>query len=359
MDINTYFSEKLAAILFLEIKKSSKINEFVILDDIYFPVRTNELIQKVKKKEDFDNIPVNLFIEGMFYVLGADEHFKYTKEYKDIINAIPNSNGFIKGVIFKEIQKENYEEAYIMLKGLLTIEENSENYDKIFLLVDKLRATNIMFMEEELKLIEKAKKISCYSNPYLYEALVFNSENKHELALIALSNYAINGGEQTSDVLELKNTLETITSFQKGKELVPGNPKAALQIFIPLMEQLGDSPDVYYHSAVAYRLLQNYEKAIYYLNEAAAIDKNLIEVVIEFGINYALLENYELAIQYFRNAFEVTKSIEICTNLVMCYINTKNYDAARIHLDMAKKIDAKDEIVMELEKLLTEGKKWN
>ncbi|MGH4140133.1 tetratricopeptide repeat protein [Clostridium sp.] len=356
MDIKTYFSEKLSAILFLEIKKNSKINDFVILDDIYFPVRTNEIIQKVKKKEDFENIPVNLFIEGMFYVIGADESFKYTKVYKEIIKSIPNSIGFIKGVIFKEIQNENYEEAYIMLSGLLTIEENIENYDKIFLLVDKLRVTNIMFKDEELKLIERAKKITNYSKPYLYEALVFNSEMEHELALVALSNYAINGGEQTTDVIDLKNTLETITRFQKGKELVATSPNAALQILIPLMEQLGDSPDIYYHSAVAYRLLQNYEKAIYYLNEAAAIDKNLIEVIIEFGINYALLENYERAIQYFRNAFEVTKSIEVCTNLVMCYINTKNLDAARIHLDMAKKIDPKDEIVIELEKLMMEAK---
>jgi len=68
MDIKSHFSEKLAALLFLEIKKNSKINEYTILDDIYFPVRTNEIIQKVKQKEDFDNIPVNLFIEGMFYV---------------------------------------------------------------------------------------------------------------------------------------------------------------------------------------------------------------------------------------------------------------------------------------------------
>lgn len=356
MDIKTYFSEKLATILFLEIKKNSKINDFVILNDIYFPVRTNEIIEKVKKKEDFDNIPVNLFIEGMVYVLGADEHFKYNKEYKDIINSIPNSLGFIKGVIFKEIENENYEEAYIILKGLLTIEENEENYDKIFLLVDKLRLNSTMFKDEEIKLIEKAKKIADYSKPYLYEALILNSESKYDLALLALNNYAINGGEQTEEIIELKNTLQTITSFDKAKELVPKNPKGALEILVPLMEQLGDSADIYYHSAVAYRILQNYEKAIYYLNEAMAIDEDLIEVVNEFGINYACLENYEVAIQYFRKAFEVTKSIEICTNLVMCYINVKNYEQARIHLDIAKKIDQQDEIVIQLENLFTEGK---
>ncbi|MBZ9687643.1 tetratricopeptide repeat protein [Clostridium estertheticum] len=352
MDIKTYFSEKLSALLFLEIKKTSKINEYVILEDIYFPVRTNEIIEKIKKKEDFDNIPVNLFIEGMFYVLGADEHFKYTDEYKKIINTIPSSIGFIKGVIFKEIQNENYEEAYIILKGLLTIEENSENYDKIFLLVDKLRSTNIMFKGEQLALVERAKKITNYSNPYLYEALVFNSEMEHDVAYIAISKYVAGGGELTTEVIELKNNLETITSFQKGKELIPTDPKAALQIFIPLMDELGDRPDIYYHTAVAYRILQNYEKAIYYLNEAVAIEEDLIEVIIEFGINYACLENYELAIRYFREAFEVTKSIEVCTNLVMCYINVKDFESAKLHLDMAKKIDPLDEIVIQLENLL-------
>jgi hypothetical protein len=186
MDIKTYFSEKLSELLFLEIKKNSKINDYVILEDIYFPVRTNEVIQKVKQKEDFENIPVNLFIEGMFYVLGADEHFRYNEQYKEIINTTSNSIGFIKGVIFKEIKNENYEEAYIILKGLLAIEDNKENYDKIFLVVDKLRSTNIMFKDEQLGLVAKAKKITNYSTPYLYESLVRNDESKYDLALIAL-----------------------------------------------------------------------------------------------------------------------------------------------------------------------------
>ncbi|MCB2289061.1 capsular biosynthesis protein [Clostridium sp. CS001] len=356
MEIKTYFAEKLATILFLEIKKNSKINEFVILEDIYFPVRTNEIIEKVKKNESFDNIPVNLFIEGMFYVLGADELFKYNKEYKEIIRAIPNSTGFIKGVIFQEIKNENYEEAYIILKGLLSIEENQENFDKIFMLVDKLRNTNVMFKEEEQELIQKAKEIPGYSNPYLYEALVFNSEKKYDLALIALSNYFANGGEQTTEIIELKNDMENVTKFQKAKEIVHDNPKAALEIFIPLMEQIGDSPDIYYHTAVAYRILKNYEKAIYYLNEAVVMDEDLIEVINEFGVNYACLENYETAIKYFRKAFEVTKSIEICTNLVMCYLNVKDFHQARMHLDIAKKINPEDEIVIQLENMLKEEK---
>jgi len=356
MDIKTYFSEKLSALLFLEIKKNSKINDFVILEDVYFPVRTNELIQKVKKKEDFDNIPVNLFVEGMFYVLGADKDFKYNDVYKKIISTVPNSIGFIKGVIFKEIEKKNYEEAFIILKGLLIIEESIDNYDKIFLIIDKLRITNIMFKDEEIRLIEKAKEITNYSSPYLYEALVFDNEGKHDLALMAIRNYIANGGKQTTEVIDLKSNLETITNFQKAKELLPNNPKGALEMLVPLMEQLGDNPDIYYQSAVAYRILQNHEKAIYYLNEAAAIDKDLIEVVNEFGINYACLENYEVAIQYFRKAFEVTKSIEICTNLVMCYLNINNIEQARIHLDIAKKIDPKDEIVIELENQFAEGK---
>ena len=63
------------------------------------------------------------------------------------------------------------------------------------------------------------------------------------------------------------------------------------------------------------------KKAIYYLNDSLAISSDYVEVINELGINYACLGEYETAIKYFRTAFEVTKSIEICTNLIMCYLN--------------------------------------
>jgi tetratricopeptide (TPR) repeat protein len=123
------------------------------------------------------------------------------------------------------------------------------------------------------------------------------------------------------------------------------------------LDIFGDSAEVYYYIAVAYRNLSNYEKAIYYLNEAAGIDDALIEVVNEYGINYASLGDYERAIQYFRKAFEATKSVEICTNIIMCYLNLGKIKEAQDHMELAVRLDPDDEIVIQLQNMLQNNKK--
>lgn len=70
------------------------------------------------------------------------------------------------------------------------------------------------------------------------------------------------------------------------------------------MNKLEDNPTVYYYVAVAYRMLENYDKAIYYLNKALEIDNGLIDAVNELAINYAALENYDIAIKYLRKALK-------------------------------------------------------
>ena len=80
-----------------------------------------------------------------------------------------------------------------------------------------------------------------------------------------------------------------------------------------------------------------------------AIDSALVEVVNELGINYASLNDFNNAIKYLRKAFEATKSIEICTNLIMCYLNKGDMKHAKLHYDIAKKINSEDEIVKKLE----------
>ena len=69
------------------------------------------------------------------------------------------------------------------------------------------------------------------------------------------------------------------------------------------------------------------------------------------------MKNYDNAISYLRKAFEVTRSIEICTNLIMCYINNGDLKNAEAHKDIAKKIDPNDEVLLEIENYLKNLKK--
>ena len=352
MSNENYFLEKLEKMLFLEIKVGSKINNYIFKDNVYMPVSSEKIVSKAKDGDNLKDIPVNLFVEGMFYVLGADEKFTYNKVYIEVINSIPNSCNYIKGKIFENIKSEKYEDAYIMLKGLLTIEMSKENLEKAFILSDGLRKVNSEFKEEELKLIELGKKYDEYPMPYYYDAIVKYEDGDIEKAYFNITQYISLGGKITKEVAELKENLSMINDFTKGKELVYEEPKKALEVLLPLIDVLGDNAELFYYIALAYRMVQNYEKAIYYLNEALAIDSNYVQVFNELGINYACLNQFEEAIKYFRKVFELTTSIEVCTNLVMCYMNNNDLKQAKAHLEIAKKLDPNDEIVKELEGIL-------
>ncbi|MGL4730043.1 MAG: tetratricopeptide repeat protein [Clostridium sp.] len=351
MNIDSYLLEKLSKVLFLEIKEESKFNEYTFKENVYLPVRSEDVVGKAKDGDDLKNIPITLFLEGIFFVLGCDENFKFNTIYKEIITEIPNSIKFVKGKIFNNVKSEKYEEAYILLKGLLEIENNKENFNKAFLLVDGLRIKNEKFKEEELKLINRCKEMDEFETPYLYEAIIKKEDKDLEGALFAINQYITLGGQQTNEVLELKNSLELVSSYEEGKELVYEAPKEALEILLPLMDSLGNTVEIYYYIAIAYRNLENHEKAIYYLNEAQAINNDDVSVVNELGINFACMGDYENAIRYFRAAFEVTKAIDICTNLIMCYLNMGDINQAKIHLEIAEKIKPDDEVLKEIKKL--------
>lgn len=354
MNIKSRFADKLTKLLFLEVKKENikKIFNTEVLEDIYLPVKSSNIVDNVKSQKDMEQISLSFFIEGMTYVLGADENFKFNGEYKKMLSNINSSIPFIKSKVAQTVKEKRYEEAYILLKGLLNLDGSIEVYDKVIVLIDEMRNNDKAYKDEELEIIEKAKMKDNYALPYFYETIIRKEEGDYEKALFCINNYISNGGEETLEVTELKESLKSILNYEKGKELLFEEPKEALKIFIPLLDEFGDNASLYYYVAVAYRILENYEKAIYYLNEALSIDSDIVEVVNELGINYASLGDFKSAIAYLRKAFEVTKSVEICTNIIMCYLDSGDAENARNHLDVAKKLDPNDEIVIQLDSIM-------
>ncbi|CAM2778462.1 tetratricopeptide repeat protein [Hathewaya histolytica] len=348
MDIKSKVNEGLSKLLFLQLKKNNYLGEYYIKEDIYAPIKATTIIEKINKGEKVDNIPVSAFIEGMCYVLGADEEFRFKNEYIEILNTLNGSVDFIKNRIFMEVKDKKYEEAYIFIKGLLKIENSEEVYNKAFLLLQELISLDEDYREEEFYIIDSAKNIPNYSLPYFYEAMAYRDVKEFEKALVSIHTYLEKGGKETEEVIELKENLISINQFNKGKKLSTENPEEALKYLIPLIDYYGETANIYYYIAVSYRNLGNFEKAIYYLNEAATIDDALIEVLNEYGINYASLGEFNRAVDYFEKAFEACKNIEICTNIVMCYINLKNIEKAKEYMEKAIKLDEQDEIVKEL-----------
>ncbi|MDD3223931.1 MAG: tetratricopeptide repeat protein [Clostridium sp.] len=355
MDIKAEFSEKVSKLIFLEFRKESipQIFKITAEENIYLPVRPIRVVDKVKKGEKFEKIPVSFFIEGMFYVIGGDPDFKYNKIYDKILKAnCTEAVNYVKGIIFDEVKSKSYEDAYILLKGLISIEENAENYDKLFIVLEKLISIDSDYKTEYTKMLDKSEKLKDYNVSYYKKALFYYDEKKYEDSWYNLNTYIEKTGDRSKDVIQLKHVLTNIRSYEKGKNLLHRDPNSALNYLLPLTDEFGDDPILYYNIAVAYRILKSYDKAIYFLNEAMAIDSNYADIVNELGINYAALGDYDTAIKYLRKAFEVTKSLEICTNLIMCYLNIGDKKEAKMHYDIAKKINPKDEILVKIGKML-------
>jgi tetratricopeptide (TPR) repeat protein len=353
MDINAELAEKVSKLIFLEFKRESvpKVFNVEVIENIYLPVRPIRFMDKVKKGEKFEKIPVSFFIEGMFYVLGGDGNFKYNKIYCAILKAkSEEATAYIKGIIFDQVKNGVYEDAYIMLKGLLSIESSKENYDKLFMILEKLSQLDESYEEEYLNMLISAEKIKGYYEPYYKKAEIYYKQKKYEDAWFNINTYLEKTNSKSKEAIDLKHTLGNIRNFDKGKELIYDNPNEALKCLLPLLDEFSDDAILYFNIAVGYRVLGNHEKAIYYLNDAMAIDSDIVDIINELGINYAAINNFDIAIKYLRKAFEVTKSIEICTNLVMCYINKGDMRQAQLHYDIAKKIDPKDEVVLQLKK---------
>ncbi|MEQ8198442.1 MAG: hypothetical protein ABRQ27_10610 [Clostridiaceae bacterium] len=355
MNYKTYFKEKLGKMLFLEMNKEGLLkaldaaNTKLNNQELYLPISPDYLAKNIEKENKVKNLPIYEFVEGMFIALGTDKDLKYNMDYIILLKKIKDSVPFIKTRIAEKIKEKKYDDAYIMLKGLSEIDTTGEVLSRLLSLGEAIRGTDKDFEEVLKEDIKRYKDIDGKSPvPYLYEALILRDGKKFKKAYGKLNEYFDMGGEKSPEIIEIYQRIEDVVNFEEGKELVENKPEEALLKLIPLSERFGDDPSMFYYIALCYRKLNNFEKAVYYLNESLALDSSIVETVNEMGINLASVGDFESAVKYFRKAFEATRDVEICTNLIMCYLNIGDMKQAKLHLEMAEKINSEDEIVRQL-----------
>ena len=360
MDYKSLFKEKLGKLLFLEIdwnkfKESINIPQNIKLKtpDIYIPISSKYVTSNVENEIKINNLPIFYFIEGMLLALGADENLSYLEDYIIILNNIKDSEKCGKSLVADNIKNGDLVEAYLLLKGLYLSTGDEEYYKKLLLVGEAIREKDSSFNEVFLVEIEEGKKEYIdMPDPYLYKAMILKDKGDFKGAQVEINEFVRKGGTITEEIKGIMVDIENISSYEKAIDYLDKEPKKSIKIFLNLLEEFDKNPLIYYYLAVAYRKIENYEKAIYYLNESLAIESGILEVVNELGINYACLGSYEEALKYFKKGFEASKDLEICTNIIMCYINLGDKEQAKLHLDIAKKINPEDEIVCKLDRML-------
>ncbi|MGL5086839.1 MAG: tetratricopeptide repeat protein, partial [Clostridium sp.] len=293
------------------------------------------------------------FIEGMFYALGGDESLRFNEDYETILSYIKDTDTCIRSLISKKIKEDKLEDAYLLLKGLYKYSKENEVMKKILLVGENLREKDSAFQNILLQDIEYCE-INRLKIPEasLYKALTLKDNGDFIGARESVNEYVSGGGEVTDYIKAVMEDISNVSDYENAIEHLKDEPAKTIGILLSLIEKFKDNPLMYYYLGVAYRKLENYEKAIYYLEESIKKESGILEVVVEMGVNYACLQDFESAIRYFKKAFEASREVEVCTNIIMCYMNLNNLEEARLHLEIAKNLKPDDEIVLELEALL-------
>lgn len=360
MDYNALIKEKLGKLLFLEIevkgfKETIKMPDYVELKnkDLYIPISPEYITKNVENEIKIKNLPIYYFIEGMFLAMGADENIKYVEDYETILTYIKDTDSCIKSLISKRIKEEKMLEAYILLKGYYRYTKEKDIMQKLLVVAENIYEKDKGFRDNLMRDIDYCEeRLLKIPEAYLYKALVLKEDNNFKAAKVAINEYVNQGGKLNDDIEILIQDINNISDYDEAIECINEEPIKTIKILVKLLDTFEENPLIYYYLAVAYRKLENYEKAIYYLNESIQIESGIYEVIVEMGINYACIGDYETAISYFKKAFEVTKEVEICTNIVMCYLNLNNIEEAKVHLELAKSLNKEDEIVKELDKII-------
>ena len=360
MDYKAVFKEKLGKLLFLELnwdgfKKSVGIPEGVSLKtkDLYMPISSSYVASHANDTYKISNLPIYYFIEGMLLSLGADENLSYCEDYIIIFNNLKDSEECGKALVANKIKSDELIDAYLLLKGLYLATGNEEYYKRLLLVGEAQREKDSAFSEIILIDIEEGKsEFIDLPDPYLYKAIILKSKGDFKAAKVEINGYVNKGGEVRSEINTIINDIDNVSSYEKAIELLDESPEKSIGLLLSLVDVFDSNPLLYYYLGVAYRKLDNYEKAIYYLNESLNIESGILEVVNELGVNYACLGDFETAIKYFKKGFEASKDVEICTNIVMCYLNLGDKENAKLHLDIAKKLNPEDEVVVDLDRIL-------
>ena len=243
MDYNSKFRESLNQFLFIEFKKDKLVEYFLMKEEdledelILLPISSEYIINRAKVEE---NLSTAHFIEGMFYMLGADPIFKYNLQYKKILTSNSFNVSYIKSKIAEYFKKEEIEKTFILLRGLLEINKDKEIFRQAINVGELIRSKDDKFASIQLDLIDVYK--SYYFDdeyPDLIEGFIAYSRGDLALANIKLHNYIAKGGEETEELHGILEDINERLDYKKASELINSKPQESLKI---LLDKLASNP---------------------------------------------------------------------------------------------------------------------
>lgn len=332
--IEKKIKEKLKDIVFIELKKPIEIKELMI-KDIPLPVKMTSLLEGIKTgkiEEEFDLLRIT---EGIVFLLGIEPEFKYSKEYKEIVEVVhKNTKDYILYLSKYYLEKGNTLESYIYLKS----QEKIIGYDS------DLYFTQLGVLEElynkyfeELEDDEKTNIITELLKGYE------NITNKEEypLATYKLGHINLSLGNNLKAMLyfkkflnapkyedlknEVRNQIEEIEDYARIEEgeayLRYGKFKEAEAAFNKISKNYPMQDKIFYYKSIINYNLGYYEQSNIQIEKAIELNKRE-EYYNQAALNNVALDDVKKAINWFEKGIvELGDKYTLNYNLGLLYYN--------------------------------------
>ncbi len=350
-------NKKLKNLVFIDLKEEYHLEDVNLPVGFSLPIKLDYLIEGIKEKEIEEEINLEKIVEAMVYLLGIDNEFKYSKDYKEILKKLKidlKNYAMHKAYISQE---EDPLDSYIFLNGYEEVV--GEDPDIIFKEANILEALYNQIHEEEYEksekllniIIKKYNKVlnldetyslAYYRLAYINLALAkFIKANMYFEKFINLSR-----DEELKD--QVRKELEIIrnnVSFDSAKTYLSyGDYDKALNQLESISEDFDKDESFYYTYALSYYKIGDLDKAEEY-GKLSVEKKTTEENINLLATIYAGRQEFTRSIEIIELGLEeIEESYPLNYNMGIIYLNMNEKEKGLEYLEKANKLNQNKEL---------------
>ena len=366
----------------LALKYYNRAIELDDKDDYYYLLRGNLYHLKLNNNsnalEDF-NKAIELdpeyyqnFLQRAYFYQNIDEHENAIEDFKIAYEKNSECDSCLFNLGYSNSEIGNFENS---IASYFTYLEKFEPDETIYNNIGRIYQNDLNDNEKALEYYNKSLEIKPIEVTYLNMATIYFDNNNQENALSYL-NKSIDLQESSNNFYYRgsyyyynEDYENAILDFNKALEIDPDNYSAIWELAINYvlnknyqkgidsfnryldMSKLTDEEKANVYGEIAYiyyECLNDFDKAIEFLNKSDEIDNNREWYYISMGdINFKL-NNFDKANEYYNKAYEksLEKGLEFISTTIITlnsrinfYIATEQYEKAMIDIEDLKSLD--------------------
>lgn len=377
MSVEQYLKQELEDVVFINLKESffkgKKNLEF--LRGIPLPVSLSHVSEDARAGKDKNTISPAAAMEAMVYVIGADGNFPYREQYLRFLDvSIKQPFLYILGMGISKAEEEEYKKAAILFRAADRFDRwkrqdgpvapmkkdprKPESPDAMYnyaracrdvFMESEVTAEKNAFREESVRVFEELREdFPDFDQSYFFLGYFYMNKKEYQKAKEAWERFLelSNDENMKEDVESRMIQLEDLMIYEKGYlEVLNDRSERGLEILLPLYEKYKEWWNLLFFIGLAYRKIDEVEKAIPFFKEVSRIKPSQSDALNELGICYAALSDYENAEKYLKKAILIEEhDPELMCNLAAVYINWNRLSEAEQYLLKAEEMSPDEEI---------------